>query len=231
MDVLKEEWEVNPKASESVLSHVMVVRERLEKMTDLVQQNMRKAQSQQKRWYDHNARECTLKSGDHVLVLLPTSTLKLLAQWQRPYEVLKQVGRVNYLVDMADRKKRRRVFHINMLRQWQKPASMNYFAEEEWIDEEEMDATAWDSGAEGEPTVGEALSQEQRLELKELLRTHSSTLTNKPGFTTLLEHCIEIRDSHPIRLPPYRLPHAYREEVRRKLKEMQAQGIIEPSNS
>ena len=64
---------------ESVLSHVMLVRERIEKMTSLVQQNMRKAQSNQKRWYDRTARERTLKSGDRVLVLLPTSTSKLLA--------------------------------------------------------------------------------------------------------------------------------------------------------
>ena len=50
------------------------MRERLEKMTSLVQDNMQKAQSQQKRWYDRIARDHTLKPGGQVLVLLPTST-------------------------------------------------------------------------------------------------------------------------------------------------------------
>ena len=32
-----------------------------------------------------------------------------------PYKVLKRIGNVNYLIDMEDRQKRRRVFHINTL--------------------------------------------------------------------------------------------------------------------
>ena len=45
------------------------------------------------------------EKGDFVLVLLPTSSSKLLAQWQGPYQIEKKVGKVNYVVDMADRKK------------------------------------------------------------------------------------------------------------------------------
>jgi len=60
---------------------------------------------------------------------------------------------------------------------------------------------------------------------------YTGTLTNKPGYTTLVEHCIQKGDSNPIRLTPYRLPHVYRETVRRELEEMQTQGIIEPSSS
>ena len=32
---------------------------------------------------------------------------------------------------------------------------------------------------------------------------------------------------HAVRLPPYRLPHAYRELLRKELDEMQQNGIIE----
>ena len=35
----------------------------------------------------------------------------------------------------------------------------------------------------------------------------------------------------PIRLPAYRLPHAYRDEVKKELDEMLRNGVIEPSNS
>ena len=35
LDVLREEWEVNKKSDESVLSHILLVRERLEEMSEL----------------------------------------------------------------------------------------------------------------------------------------------------------------------------------------------------
>ena len=56
-------------------------------MTELVQKNLSKAQQQQKRWYDSNAHSREFNPGDQVLVLLPSSTNKLWAQWQGPYEI------------------------------------------------------------------------------------------------------------------------------------------------
>ena len=106
LDVLKEEW-VTKSNNESVISHIMLMRERLESMSDLVQRNMKQAQAQQKLWYDRTARRRVLQEREKVLVLLPTSTSKLLAQWQGPYTIVKRVGKVNYMVDMADRRKRR----------------------------------------------------------------------------------------------------------------------------
>ena len=39
----------------------------------------------------------------------------------------------------------------------------------------------------------------------------SADTQKKPGCTNITEHSIETGDSAAIRLPPYRLPHAYRE--------------------
>ena len=94
------------KSSESVVSHVLLMRERLERMMTLAQGNLKNAQKQQKRWYDRTSREKTLKPGDQVIVLLPSSTSKLLAQWHGPYPVVSQVGSINYVVDMVDQRKR-----------------------------------------------------------------------------------------------------------------------------
>jgi len=54
-------------------------------------------------------------------VLLPSSSNKLLAQWQRPYRILHRLGKVNYEVYMLDKRKRRSVFHVNMLKKWCPP--------------------------------------------------------------------------------------------------------------
>lgn len=48
---------------------------------------------------------------------------------------------------------------------------------------------------------------------------------------TVTEHRIETADAKPIWLPPYTVPHTYREIVRDELKEMERDGIIERSSS
>lgn len=47
----------------------------------------------------------------------------------------------------------------------------------------------------------------------------------------MAEHAIDTGDSHPIRLHPYRVPHAYREEVKRQVSEMLEEGAVELSTS
>ena len=58
------------------------------------------SQGKRKHWYGRNARIREFVPGDLVLVLLPTSSSKLLAQWQGSYQVVKRTGKVNYLVDI-----------------------------------------------------------------------------------------------------------------------------------
>ena len=73
LDVIHESWIAGNHADESVVSHVLTMRERLEIMADIVKHNLETVQEIQKRWYDKNARERIFQQGDQVLVLLPTS--------------------------------------------------------------------------------------------------------------------------------------------------------------
>ena len=116
LSVLKECWQAAESQDVSVVSYILDIREKLQQMSKLVEQNLTKAQMDQKFWYDKNARNREFQPGDQVLVLLPTSTSKLLAQWQGPYEVVKRIGEVDCLIDMHDRRRKRRVFHVNMLK-------------------------------------------------------------------------------------------------------------------
>ena len=193
-------------------------------MTELVHKNLSKAQEKQKTWYDKKARVREFEPGDPVLVLLPTSSSKLLAQWQGPYQVVKRVGKVNYLYD---HRKRKRVFHINMLRAFQvrRVAESN----ESVVDESDDDVLCWKDGDPGDqPTISNRLSTDQLEQLQHLLTEFSEVLKNQPGQTQLAEHKIDTGSARPVRLPPYRLPQAYRSEVHQELQEMQ---IIEPSTS
>ena len=231
LDVLKEGWEPHSQSDVSVVSYVVQMRDKFAEMAKLVQCNMEAAQCLQKQWYDRTARERKLKAGDQVLVLLPTSSSKLLAQWQGPYSVVRPVGKVNYLIDMHDRRRRKRVLHINMLKQWHESVSANYLAQEGSTEEDGEDTIPTWGGGGGEAVISEELSEEQRGEIRTLLASFADVFQATPGYTKLCEHRIETGDARPVRLPPYRLPHAHRETVQQELKEMLEQGIIEHSVS
>ena len=235
LDVLRESWEASQRSEESVVSYVLSTREKLKEMSDIVQENLKKVQDKQKQWYDKDARLREFSPGDPVLVLLPTSTSKLLAQWQGPYQVLKRMGKVTYLIDMHDKRKRKRIFHVNMLKEFHvhKPAQTGYWTEEEAEDSSgsDSDVPMWNDNPQGQPLIGGHLNELQKQQLTKLLKDFANVFRNQPGRTTLTEHHIVTGDARPVRLPPYRLPHAYREVVAEELKEMEQSGIIEKSTS
>ena len=80
LDVIKETWEADVSSRESI-SYVEGMRERLEEMTELVKENVGKAQRHQKEWFDRHARERELKVGE-----------KVLGKWQGPFVVRAERG-------------------------------------------------------------------------------------------------------------------------------------------
>ena len=90
--------------------------EEMEEMAELARTNLGQAQTHQKSWYDKAARQRSLQPGQKVLLLLPTSENKLLARWQRPYEVVRKMGPATYEIDLPGRRKPRQTFHVNLLR-------------------------------------------------------------------------------------------------------------------
>lgn len=96
---------------------------------------------------------------------------------------------------------------------------------------EEKDIPAWNDSDEGQAKQGHGLSEKQTQELGELLREFESLFTALPGHTTVAEHHISTGDASPIRIPPYRLPHALTDQVKQELEEMLAHGVIEHSRS
>ena len=99
LDILKESWETREKCPEDVVTYVTEMRSRLEEMSELARENLKKAQAKQKVWYNRKARDRAFQAGDKILVLLPSTTHKLTAEWQGPFEVKRPVGQVDYYVE------------------------------------------------------------------------------------------------------------------------------------
>ena len=136
-----------------MVSHMLSIRCKLEKMKNIADENLKKAQLQQNHWYDQNARVREFKPDDLVLLLLPTSTSKLLAQWQGPFRVIKKIGRVNYQIEMPHYRKKKQIYHTNLLKKWESP-SAECFAVGEAEDDEEEDFPDWRADKKALPTVG-----------------------------------------------------------------------------
>ena len=73
---------------------------------------------------------------------------------------MRPVGEVNYLVNIRNCRKKRRILHINMLKEWHVPISTNYLALEcqENNADDEAGIPTWDGGT-GKVTVGEQLTK------------------------------------------------------------------------
>ena len=145
------------------------------------------------------------------------------------------MGTVNYVIDMHDARKRERTFHTNMLKKWNSPSQDCYSVMVDtdglWEEEGDGDIPVWNDKESGEPIVSEQLSEAQKNELLKLLQEFSDVLSSHPGRTKMAEHKVMTTSNSSVRLPPYRLPYAYRDVVQKEIHEMLEAGIIEPSDS
>ena len=120
-----------------------------------------------------------------MLVLEPSSTHKLHAEWAGPYTVRRKVGTVNYEVYMSDKGKKVRIFHVNMLRGWYHAKGTSCFInehEEETSDtDEEIPQLLSDTpkGTWQDVLMSKDLNEQQRQDLSDLLAEFSDVLSNE----------------------------------------------------
>ena len=104
---MREAWTNVRPQEQNVASQVIEVRTRLAQLTDLVNNNMAKAQAKLQEWFDKGARCEQFEVGAMVLMLMPSSSSKLQAQWQGPLCVTKRFSQNDYEVEVGGRHKQR----------------------------------------------------------------------------------------------------------------------------
>ncbi|XP_047241719.1 uncharacterized protein LOC124880547 [Girardinichthys multiradiatus] len=180
-----------------------------------------------KTWYYKKAREMSFCPGQQVLLLLPTCDNKLLVKWQGPYEVTRCVGKLNYELYMPERKKKYQTFHINLLKQYHRSpqqftmSSGSQLSQQDPLQSEERAETVLsqlivvDDEEEDElffPGCGSVpllisfshLQPSQQQDIKLLL--DPELFQEKPGFTSLIQHWVHLRDDAAPRRKFYRVP-------------------------
>lgn len=247
LSVLYEMWDKpeDKTLTPSVLEFVLQARERLQTMTEIANEKERKAKGKQKLHFDKKAKMRTMQSGDKALVLLPTATSKLLAQWKGPYKVIEKVGDVNYIIEIN---RKRKLFHINMLKQWYERETCEHMEPDQDIvqsvleieDEEGLDDEVCDY-LHNPPAVGKEsvdkvkinvdLDAGKQKQLRDICDEFQNVLSDIPGRTSLVQHDVKVMSEWPVHKKPYPLPYAIRDSVKQEIDNMINTGIVEASTS
>nr|XP_024655059.1 uncharacterized protein LOC112430808 [Maylandia zebra] len=229
LDLIKESWEDGPSPAKNEIQYVLDLRAKLHTLGRLSRENLLQAQQRQQRLYDRGARLRQFSPGDKVLVLLPTSSSKLLAKWQGPFVITRRVGDVDYEVARSDRGGATQIYHLNLLKLWREveTASLVSLVKER----DELGPEVPNSIIPASLPCDDHLTQAQRADVVALQQRFADVFSPLPGRTSLIEHHFVTQPGVTVRSRPYRLPEHKRKIVQRELAEMLRMGVIEESHS
>ncbi|XP_054925300.1 uncharacterized protein [Dermacentor andersoni] len=237
LSLLKELWTGDHLGEEikTTYGYVLDLRDRLEKTLRLAQENLSRSKTTQKMYYDRGSKIRQLKVGDRALILLPTTTNKLLMHWKGPFLVTGKKSNFDYWLDLGHITK---LFHINMLKRYEErepessPQSASFIVVEEGETDTPIPTFTTNEGPGTEAIkLGDELQEDQRAALRRLLATHKAVFSEIPGKTNLLECRLQLTTSEPINTLQYPLPLAMKEVVEKEVQGMLQLGVIERSDS
>ena len=243
--------EVNKEEEKCLYEFISDLMLRIKESCRIAQENLSKALDTDQKKKNLNRKLRELKSGDKVLVLLPTDKRKLMLTWSGPYDVIERVSEVNYKIQVKGLSK---IFHINMLKEYyERPEKLTLeklFSKvnhvlvetEEKIDYEVNEVESlYDPRCPGDEfklpndvidgCVHNDLSVIQKQEIFDLLKKHERIISNVPGKTSLIEHSIELTSNVPVFRRSYPLPLNKRQDVIKQVNELKELGVVEESIS
>ena len=245
LKLLKESWLQDDPGNVHLLDYVSRFRERLFKVCEMAHENLKSAQIKMKNYYDKGTIPRTFCPGDKVLVLLPISGHPLQARYHGPYEVVKKVNDLNYVVKTPDRRKATQLCHINMIKAYHERGSNKTILVVKEIrnednnvqDDIELKKTVYDVRlcnsdilANLDAKLSHLLS-DRRQELSGNILDHRSIFPDVPRQTTAANHDVDVNGASPVKLHAYRLNPYKAGIMHKEVVYMLENDIIEPSKS
>ena len=228
LQMIKQSWmktDVVPALKKvNLIDFVLDLREKIKVSLQIVNENELMMKSKSKEWYDVNAKSVKFEKGDQVL-LLPLIGKPLQAKYCGPYQVLKRLGEVDYLVGTPDRRKTKRVVHVNLMKRYLARQSEHVLVV---TDEPVLVSDTGNSKAFLDNINMDHLNQSQIDDLTHVLCNFQSVFSDMPGKTTLVSHDVRLLEgARPVRQSPYPLHPERLELVNKEIKEL----LIEESES
>lgn len=206
LDLLQQKWEDTgaKKASEGqgVVHYVLQMRERLDWYREEARLNLLEAQKTQKRWYDQKAQQRGFEPGQKVLLLLPSSSSKLLAKWQGPFVVTKKTGPTTYEVFHPEKGKQKQTYHANLLKAWEERRSLSpntSLLAHQVVEEDDSEGVVEDWNQPAKVDLSH-LEGKKPVDLQIIFDTFPQLLPQQPGLTDVGQHVIRLKPGQvPVR--------------------------------
>ncbi|XP_071504452.1 uncharacterized protein [Diadema antillarum] len=255
LKVVKEQLLSDEEETDSnALDYISMFRERLVRANEVAREHLKTSQQTMKERFDRKAQSRVFEVGDKVLVLLPLPGDALKAKFSGPYVVERKLGKETYVVSMPDRRKTKRVCHVNMLKKYHERVedvgavvsesvvhSAEKSAEEFEHDAPDSQSVSFKSGMiprvenskalENPELLLSHLSDSERQDVVDIFQEFPEVCSDKLGCAKDTVHTVDVGENAPIKQHPYRIQPAKREQVDREIDFMLGNGIIEPSNS
>ncbi len=253
LKLLKEQLMGKDSAPISVLDYVSSFRERLYKACELAKTHLSMAQSKMKIHFDKRAVQRSFQPGESVLVLLPIPGSALQAKFSGPYVIEQKLSETDYVVGTPDRRRKRRVCHVNMLkpyvaREVTKPTLLSateckpcvpVVSDCVPVDEDLVLAEPQTPGVRLNNSAMldnidshlSYLPKKQREDIVKLLQKYPTLFSDVPGRTTMMSHDIDVGNSVPIKQHPYRVNPSKREIMKTEVDYLLQNGLAVPSQS
>ncbi|XP_076472305.1 uncharacterized protein LOC143301798 [Babylonia areolata] len=240
MQILRELW-LHPEKSEiqTAAEYVVNLRNKIADSCAIAQQNLSRASSKYKKFFDVKAKPRDLAEGSKVLLLRPSKQNKLELEWQGPYTILRRVGVADYCVQVGNKEK---LYHANLLKRFveRTPEASVALAviddiEECWEGTRTVSQDIPLLPLESSEGPGDVVVDPDNPALKaailDMAKDFKDVLTDLPSCTHLETCTIELVSDTPVRTRQYPLPYSQRETIQEEVQSMLKMGVIEPSCS
>ncbi|XP_076449507.1 uncharacterized protein LOC143285940 [Babylonia areolata] len=225
MQILRELW-LHPEKSE------------LQTAAEYIQ-NVSKAATKYKKFFDVKAKSRYFAEGSKVLLLRPSKHNKLELEWQGPYTVLRRVGLADYCVQVGNKEK---LYHANVLKQFveRTPEASVALAVIDDIEEcwegtrtvsQDIPLLPLESSEGPGDVVVDPNNPALKAAILDMTEDFADVLTDLPSCTHLETCTIELISNTPVRTRQYPLPYSQRETIQEEVESMLKLGVIEPSCS
>jgi hypothetical protein len=254
LKILKEKF-LGGEPTVPLLDYVSAFKERFHSTCEKAHENLRQAQANMKHYYDRNASVREFEVGDKVLVLLPIPNDALHAKFFGPYIVEQKLGELDYVIRTPDRRKQKRVCHVNLLKRYydRDSPSVALAVPTEVSNEPELEGETSTPVSDSLEFCGldvtaklrnsevlakldsklDHLTGVQRKDIEVLFEEYRDLFSDVPQQTDAVEHDVQLLndDVKPVKQPPYRVSPVKLSLLREEVSYMLEGGLIEPSES
>ena len=232
----------------TVAKYLQNMKDQFDKIHKFAFNNLKISRERMELNYNKKTKVRNFKVGDNVLVYFPVPGSPLKHKFSGPYEIIKVINKLNFVISTPDRKKNTQLVHVNLIKPYYGKTTTVL------LNRSGVKACTEDTGNKGNETnfdlniswkdcsnselissldkYLEHLIKEQCQQLKKLLLKYVGVCADTPGKCDIILHDIQLLpNTSPIRQPYYRIVGEKLQLMKKEVQYLLEHGLASPSCS